>query len=246
MANNPTAWVQLDFDKWKSFCCPVSTAARTASQGTISNTTTQQTSNVSTTSSTKLEDDAFASWRKSKQNVTDYPIIDNDVQYPDWIIKVKRQIISDECVRMIDLTVHFISITTGGSDELLWNAQENHFASVLDRVLKTTEGMKLVRTYPDDPRRIWREHEAHSTSSMTSSHICTMLSKSLANTKITECDNPLQGLDLYDSNLQKFNKVSVHNNMHNDLAIMYLRAATFGNKDLRSAWAACETFHEKL
>ena len=73
-----------------------------------------------------------------------------------------------------------------------------------------------------------------------------MLSQSLATMKIMERDNPLQGLDLFDSNLQKFNKVSVYNKMTNELAVMYLRAATFGNKDLLSAWAACETMHEAM
>ena len=100
--------------------------------------------------------------------MTAYPIIDNDdVQYPDWIIKLRRQFISNECVRMIDLKIHFNSVIPGGSDVLLWNAQKNHLASVLDRVLKTNEEMRLVRTFPDDPRRIWRDHEAHSTSSTT-------------------------------------------------------------------------------
>ena len=73
-----------------------------------------------------------------------------------------------------------------------------------------------------------------------------MLSQSLATMKIMECDNPLQGLDKFDSNLQKFNKASIYNSMPNDLVVMYLRAATYGNKDLLSAWAQCETMHEAL
>ena len=236
----------MDFIKWKNIGYPISTAAHTASQGTSSTVTTQQTSNVTGTPSTKLEDDALVSWRKSKHDVTAYPIIDNDVQYPNWTIRIRRQFIADECARMVDLLVHFSSVIPGGFDVLLWNAQKNNLAGVLDRVLKTNEGMRLVQTSPNDPRRIWREHEAHSTSSTTSSHICTMLAQSLATMKITESANPLQGLDLFDSNLQKFNKVSVYNKMSDQLAVMYLRAATFGNKDLLSAWAACETMHEAM
>ena len=68
---------------------------------------------------------------------------------------------------MIDLKVHFNSIIPGGSDVLLWNAQKNYLAKVLDHVLKTNEGMRLVRIFPNDPRRIWNDHEAHSTSSTT-------------------------------------------------------------------------------
>ena len=118
-------------------------------------------------------------WRKSRQDITAYPIIDNDVQYLDWIIQIRRVFISDECERMIDLNKHYSAINSG-SDETLWDAQKNHLAKVLDRVLKTNEGMRLVRTYPKDPRKIWRLHEEHSTSSTTSSRICTMLSQSLA------------------------------------------------------------------
>ena len=83
LANDPATWVFLDFEKWKSIGYPISTAAYTASQGTSSTNTTQQTSNVTTPSGIKLEDDALVSWRKSKHEVTAYPIIDNDVQYPD-------------------------------------------------------------------------------------------------------------------------------------------------------------------
>ena len=153
--------------------------------------------------------------------MTAYPIIDNDVQYPDWIIQIRRVFISDECERMIDISKHFSGVNSG-SDETLWNAQENHLASVLHQVLKTNEGMRLVRTYPDEPRKIWKLHEEHSTSSTTSSRICTMLSQSLATMKITEFKNPLEGLDKFDSDLQKFNKVLHKDPMSNNMAIMYL------------------------
>ena len=48
-------------------------------------------------STTKLEDDALLNWRKSRQDVTAYPVIDNNVQYPDWIIKIRHVFLSDEC-----------------------------------------------------------------------------------------------------------------------------------------------------
>ena len=238
LAEDPVSWVKSDFKAWKRK--PSGTATQNSS-----NTGTQQVSNVTPPSTTKLEDDALLNWRKSKQDVTLYPIIDNNEQYPNWIIKIKRQFISDVCERMIDLGTHINSVNSG-SDELLWNTQENHLASVLDQVLKTNEGMRLVRTYPDKPCTIWKEHKEHSTSSTTSSRICTMLSQNLATMKITEFDHPLQGLDRFYSDLQKFNKVSNLNQMPNDLAVMYLRATNHGNKDLLSAWAQCETVHEAM
>ena len=95
-------------------------------------------------------------------------------------------------------------------------------AKVLDYVLKTNEGMRLVRMHPDKLRTIWKLHEEHSKSSTTSSQICTMLSQSLATMKISNSSNPLEGLDKFDSDLQKFNKVSHNDKMTNNLATMYL------------------------
>ena len=64
--------------------------------------------------------------------------------------------------------------------------------------------------------------------------------------KITEFKNPLEGLDKFDSDLQKFNKVSHKDPMSNNMAIMYLRASTHGNKDLLGAWAQCENVHDLM
>ena len=140
-------------------------------------------------------------WRKSRQDVKEYPVIDNDVQYPDWIIKIMRVFIGHECERIVDVdNVHFANINSG-SDELLWEAQKNHLAKVLDHVLKTNEGMRLVCTHPDKPRTIWKLHEEHSKLSTTSSRICTMLSQSLATMKISNFSNPLKGLDKFDFDL---------------------------------------------
>ena len=104
--------------------------------------------------------------------------------------------------------------------------------------------MELVQTYPAESWKIWRLHKDHSTSLTTSSRICTMLSQSLATMKIWEFNNPLEGLDKFDSNLQKFNKVLHNDKMTNNMAIMNLRAATHGNKDLLASWAQCENAHD--
>ena len=64
-----------------------------------------------------------------------------------------------------------------------------------------------------------------------------MLSQSLATMKISESTNPLEGLDKFDSMLQKFNKVSKNDKMTDNMAIMYLRSAIHGNKDLLASWA---------
>ena len=81
LARDPVVWVKSDYFKWLS-----TPKVGTAATQNASNSTTQQASNVTPPSTTKLEDDALLNWRKSRQDVNAYPIIDNDVQYPDWII----------------------------------------------------------------------------------------------------------------------------------------------------------------
>ena len=135
LAEDPVNWVKADFRKWRRN--PTQTATQTTATQIASNTTTTPPS------TTKLEDDALLNWRKNRQDVTKYPIIDNDVQYPNWIIKIGRVFLGHEYDRMIDDTVHFSSVQAG-SNLLLWNAQKNHLSKVLDHVLKTNEGMKLV------------------------------------------------------------------------------------------------------
>ena len=64
--------------------------------------------------------------------------------------------------------------------------------------------------------------------------------------KISDFSNPLEGLDKFDSDLQKFNKVSHNDKMTNNLAAMYLRSAIHGNKDLLASWAQCENAHDLM
>ena len=61
--------------------------------------------------------------------------------------------------------------------------------------------------------------------------------------KISDFSTPLEDLNKFDSNLQKFNKVSHNDKMTNNMTIMYLRSATHGNKDLLASWAQCENVH---
>ena len=79
------------------------------------------------------------SWRQSKEDQTLYPILDNGREYTDWIIKTRRRFISDECDRMINLNFKDNQVNDGG-DTLLFEAQKNHMASVLERMLQTSEG----------------------------------------------------------------------------------------------------------
>ena len=64
--------------------------------------------------------------------------------------------------------------------------------------------------------------------------------------KLSESRTILEGLDKFDSNLQKFNRISPNDKMTNNIATMYLRSATHTNKDLLAAWVQCETMHEMM
>ena len=183
------------------------------------------------------------SWRQSKQDETAYPLLEADRMYTDLVVKFKCKIASEEMSRMIDKGLHKNQLDAG-SDTELFKQQENHLASILERVLQTSEGKRLTRKYPDEPRKIWNLHKAHSTLSATLSNICTGLGRELAKLKIVTFDNPTKGLDTFDFYLTKFNKISPKSQMSDSLAIMYLQSVTCGNSDLLSAWTQCEAIKE--
>ena len=152
---------------------------------------------------------------------------------------------SEEMSQMIDKGFHKNQLSTG-SDTLLFEAQENHLVSVLECVLQTSEGKRLTRKHPGEPRLIWKLHEEHATSSTTSSNICTGLSQELAKMKIVTFDNPTKGLDTFYSYLITFNKTSPNSQIPDSFSIMYLKLSTCGNSDLLSAWTQCEAIKENM
>ena len=77
-------------------------------------------------------------------------------------------------------------IKYGPEDVLLYKAQKNYMAIVLERVLQTSDGKRFTRKHKTDPREIWRLHELHQRSSAMNSTITTALSQELANMKVVE------------------------------------------------------------
>ena len=150
LVEEPNQWVKGEFRKWKRRGYSLSTATYNASQAGNSSNTTSQTSNVTTpVSKTKLERDAYLSWRQSKQDKTLYPILENDREYTEWIIKTRRRFISEECDMMINPNFQDNQVN-GGADTLLFEAQKNHMVSVLELVLQTSEGKRLTQKYSGD------------------------------------------------------------------------------------------------
>ena len=86
LVEDPVQWAKADFTKWKSNGYPLSTNALNASRvsNNANTNTTLQASNVTApTSQTKLEDNAYLSWRRSKEDGTSYPVLENDREYTD-------------------------------------------------------------------------------------------------------------------------------------------------------------------
>ena len=225
-ADDSTLWDKADFRDWKRNGFHLSTKAQNTIQaGNTANTanSTLKTTNTAAKSKQKLQDDAWLSWRRGKQDENAYLLLKADCMYTDWILKFERKIASGEMSRMIDPNFHKNQLGAG-SDTELFNQQENHLASILERVLQTSEGKMLTRKHPGDPRQVWELHQTHSTSSATSSNICTGLGQELAKLKIVAFDTPTKGLDTFDSCFTNFNKVSPKSQMPNSLAIMYLQS----------------------
>ena len=108
---------------------------------------------------------------------------------------------------MIDPGLH-ISQLDAGYDTVFFNRQKNHFASILDCILQTSEGKRLIWKHPDTPRQVCNLHQAHSSLSTTLSNIYTDLGQELAKIKIIDYDIPTKGLDTFDSYLTQDNKIS--------------------------------------
>ena len=205
-----------------------------------------KTTNTATASKTKLQDDAWLNRRQGKQDENYYPLLEADRMYTNWILKFKCKIHIEEMYQMIDPNFHINQLDTDSDTELL-KQQNNHLASILERVLQTSEGKRLTRKHSDDPRQVWELHQTHSTSSATLTNICTGLGQELAKLKIVAFDTPTKGLDIFDSYLTKFYKISpISGQMPELLAIMYLQAATSGNTDLLSAWTQYECMKEQM
>ena len=64
--------------------------------------------------------------------------------------------------------------------------------------------------------------------------------------EINDFHHPTKGLGTFDLYLATFNKISKGSPMPNMLAVMYLKSASHGNKELLSAWTQYETMTETM
>ena len=136
--------------------------------------------------------------RRGRRDSTQYPILENDNKYTDWIIKITRQFKSEECDRLIDSSFED-NQEIGAANIDLFQVQINNMSVILERVLKTTGGIRLSKKYHDNPWKLWRLYEQHQRASATSARITTSLSQELANMKVAEFPSPTKCLDMFDS-----------------------------------------------
>jgi hypothetical protein len=59
--------------------------------------------------------------------VAKYPILKTDAGYPDWRLKMKRQLIADTLQRVMDPTLQIATSCRLGSDKELGELQINFF-----------------------------------------------------------------------------------------------------------------------
>ena len=114
MADDPTTWVKRNFERWKR-------------KGKPSGSTTPTVTNVNTTGTAtttapekqqKTNDNKLQSWNKGKVCAKDYPVLEHDEFYTEWIVKMIQQIKLDIWERMIDNTFDTKTLRPGTDNDL--------------------------------------------------------------------------------------------------------------------------------
>ena len=203
LADNPTTWVKRDFERWKR-------------NGKPSRLNVPIVTNVSTTGppattagekQQKIDDNKLQSWNKGTKSAKDYPLLENDEYYTEWIVKMIRQIKLDTWERLIDMNFDTKTIRAGSNSEL-YTLQGVFMSTVLEKVLVNIHGLKLVRSFEDDPKSLWRKYEEHQRSSSSSQRIAIVLSNRLSNMTIATAKSSSAFLEDFNKSVTKFNKVS--------------------------------------
>ena len=160
IAKDPLQWNMKYFKEWRNNEYSTSTSTYNVSLAGSGTTTTTTFTGPAVVSSTKKAEDTLISLRHSREDSTQYPILENENEYTDWIIKMIRQFKSEECNRLIDLSFKDNQVI-GGADNDLFDAQVNHMSIFFGECTKTTNGMRLSRKYHDNPQDIWRLHKQY-------------------------------------------------------------------------------------
>ena len=237
-----------DFDDWidngHHSIVAFAKAASTNAASSGNTTTTNATATSATVCpDTKKTENVWMSWQRSRRDCDKYPVLSSNREYTDWFINIERQFEEDRYSRVIDNSFTDAMVKWGPDDTLLYKAKLNHMSILWERVLQTIDGKRFTRKHKANPHETWKLHELHQRSSAANATITAVLSQELANLKVTEFTFSTYFLDIFDSKLEKFNKIS-QNHLPPKMATIFLMAAFHGNSDLRNAWATKITICE--
>jgi hypothetical protein len=184
-SDNPTFWSKTEYSTWcrnryATYIEKLATATVTATPLPVTSTTATYVSQDQ-----KYDDAALISWNRKPRDVAKYPLLNNDADYQDWKLKMKRQLIADTLLRVTDPTFRITNCRTE-SDMELATLQINFFEQILSAVILNPEGKGLIITHPEDALFVWNQHEAHQTNSDSAQISTTALMNKLMTLKIAD------------------------------------------------------------
>jgi hypothetical protein len=137
------------------------------------------------TTTQKDDETALISWNRKPRDVAKYPLLNNDADYQDWKLKMRRQLIANTLSRVTDPTFGLANCRPGADTELAM-LQINFFEQILSAALLNPEGKRLIITHPEDSLFVWKQHEAHQTDSDSAQISTTALLNKLMTLKIAD------------------------------------------------------------
>ena len=94
----------------------------TASLASATTTTTQGESiGPAVVLAAKNTEDALVRWRRGRRDPTQCPILENDNNYTDWIIKITCQLNSEECKQLINLSFKETKVIGDADNDLQYS-----------------------------------------------------------------------------------------------------------------------------
>ena len=184
---------------------PSGSTAATSTANTVNNPVTTLTTVAE--KQLKTGKNKLQSWNKGKACAKDYPLLEHDEFYTEWIIKMICQIKLDMWEQLIDANFDRKALRVGADTEL-YTLQAVFMSTILEKVLLNTHGLKLVRLFDDDLKALWTKHEAHQTSSSSSQRIAIVLSNRTSNMTIATSKSRSAFLEDFNKSITKFDKVS--------------------------------------
>ena len=85
-SDDPTKWVKRDFEKWKRKGMPTGLSTTTTPTGT--NNIPSLTLTSAAEKQLKTDENKLQSWIKGTKSAKDYPLIEHDEYYTEWIVKM--------------------------------------------------------------------------------------------------------------------------------------------------------------